>query len=310
MIEFHACKASNSMFVQLPSMADVMTNPAFKPELERELARRTGQYSSTQTYNEWATGQDGTTVEDLIEWASNGWPGAPTETADIVWSDGYRDTYVLSESGTDGVDPGAYATGDPACTFEYRPALNPVPAPVRAVVNSSYPHTVPGSDVMKWAEAASIALQTIRVAGGQVDVFGCFTSRPGHTATGDRSGTYTTVFHIADSRYPLPVAIEAFLAGHPSTIRVAQFANTSSIETDGDWFRQNYGETAGHGRSATPDIFKLPTEWHDARLIPGPADYWKGYTNVYGEERGYREMPDRDEIVRDIMGALGWKVAE
>ena len=292
------CTKAGRAFIELQSPARVITDPTARPFIESELDRRA---SSTL----WATGSEGTTVDDLIEWATTGWPGAPTERAEILWDEDYRDTFVISDAG-DGLDEATYATGDPTCFIEYRQALNPVPAPVKAVVNGSYNSHIDSEDVLVWAEAMSIAMQTVRVAGGQVEMFGANSS----TANGGEQRN-TMVWPIADSRYPLPVAVEAFLAGHPSILRVMTFAIDNSMQTEDSYYHRHWGNMNGHGQAASIDLFAMPDEWHDARLVPGPHDYHRGYTNAYGvqRERGLANQ-DRDSMVVDIMAALGWKVAQ
>ena len=304
------CTSAGRAFIELQSPASVITDPTARPFIESELDRqaaisRNGN-NGPKTQLGWATGSDETTMDDLIEWATTGWPGAPTETAEILWDEDYRDTFVISDAGSDGLDEATYATGDPTCMIEYRQALNPVPAPVKAVVNGSYNSSTRAEDVLVWAEAMSIAMQTVRVAGGQVEMFGANSS----TANGGKERN-TMVWPIADSRYPLPVAVEAFLSGHPSILRIMSFAVDNSMRTNDSYYHKHWGNMNAHGSAASIDLFAMPDEWHDARLIPGPHDYNRGYTNAYGVERdrGLRHQ-DRDSMVVDIMAALGWKIAE
>ena len=292
------CGTERSGFAQLAHPQQIFNDPAMVSLMAPmvEGAR-----------SEWATGQEGTTVEDLIEWANSGWPLAGTETAQVQWEDGYRDSFVISECGVDGFDPGAYASGDPACTFEYRAATNPVPVPVKAVVSMGFGADIDGPDILRWAEAMSVAMQTVRMAGGQVELSGCVSS--GHDMK--KPDRMNWLWPIADTRYPMPLAVEAFFVGNPAMNRVMKFAIAKSVEAY-DGFYYDYVSMQGYPMPI--DLFSLPTEWHDGRIVPGPRQYEDGFTNVYGEKRGYLSLSDNevthDDMVRDILGALGWKVAE
>jgi len=287
------CSKARSGFAQLAHPQTIFNDPAMKAKMANQLGNP-----------RWSTGQAGTTVEDLIEWANTGWPLAQAQTTQVQWEDGFRDSFVLSESGIDGLDPGAYAAGDPACTFEYRPATNPVPVPVKAIVSMGFGAGIPGEDILKWAEAMSISMQTVRMAGGQVELSGCVSS-----AHSSRSpDRFNWLWPVADTRYPMPVGVEAFLAGNPAMNRVMKFAVAETVDSHGGWILGDY--VSLQGIPMPVDIFSLPAEWHDARVVPGPRMYEDGFTNVYGEYRSGLAGTTHDEMVRDILGALGWKVAE
>lgn len=289
------CKLQGSGFAQLAHPQQIFNDPRMRDLMEPEVNCFSGP--------EWSCGQEGTTVQDLIEWANSGWPLAQSETAQIQWEDGFRDSFVLSETGTDGVDPGAYASGDPFCTFEYAQATNPVPVPVKAIVSMGFGAGIPGETIMKWSQAMSVAMQTVRMAGGQVELSGCVSSggRAGST------GRMNWLWPIADTRYPMPLAVEAFFAGNPAMNRVMKFAIANTVEAY-DGFHRSY--IAGQGRPMPIDLFSLPVQWHEARIIPGPRMYEDGFTNLYGEERYGVDETTHEEMVRDILAALGWKVAE
>ena len=93
--------------------------------------------------------------------------------------------------------------------------------------------------------------------------------------------------------------------------RVMKFAIAESVEAYDNFY---YDYVGTQGCPMPIDLFSLPTEWHDGRIVPGPRQYEDGFTNVYGEKRGYLSLSDKevthDDMVRDILGALGWKVAE
>lgn len=292
------CGEARAGFAQLAHPQQIFNDPAMLAPMIRFMEGGRA---------EWATGQKGTTVSDLIEWANSGWPLAGAETAQIQWEDGYRDSFVISECGTDGFDHGAYAAGDPACTFEYRAATNLVPVPVKAVVSMGFGSDIDGADILRWAEAMSVAMQTVRMAGGQVELSGCVSSA--HSPR--KPGRMNWLWPIADTRYPMPLGVEAFFVGNPAMNRVMKFAVADSV-TAYDGFYSDY--VVDQGSPMPIDLFSLPAEWHDGRIIPGPRMYENGFTNVYGEQRDYCSMSgnkvSHDEMVRDILGALGWKVAE
>ena len=293
------CGATKNGFAQLAHPQQIFNDPAMRDLIDPMVNCFSGPI--------WSTGQEGTTVDDLIEWANSGWPLAGTETAEVQWEDGYRDSFVLSECGVDGFDPGAYAAGDPACTFEYRAATNPVPVPVKAVVSMGFGADIDGPDILRWAEAMSVAMQTVRMAGGQVELSGCVSSA--HSAR--QPGRMNWLWPIADTRYPMPLAVEAFFVGNPAMNRVMKFAVAETVEAY-DEFHWDY--VSGQGRPMPIDLFSLPAEWHDGRIVPGPRMYEDGFTNVYGEERSRASLSknevSHEDMVRDILGALGWKVAE